>query len=74
MSEAPAARELGKHDAQITTLQIEVMALRADVAEIKDMLNRTKGGWQALTIVATIAGSIGAMAMKLMTSSPAPHP
>ncbi len=67
MTTVPVERDLGKHDAQIDTLQKEVMLIRRDLDDIKKLLERTRGGWQALTIVAGIAGSVGAFVMKLFT-------
>lgn len=67
MTTVPVERDLGKHDAQIDTLQKEVMLIRKDLDDIKKLLERTRGGWQALTIVAGIAGSVGAFVMKLFT-------
>ena len=73
-------RDIGRHDAQIESLQSEVHALRtdmsrirddlsamrADMAEINDSISRAKGGWQALTIAAGVAMAIGAAAMKFI--------
>lgn len=77
----PTSRDLGRHDAEITSLKDEVKALkdeirgtRADLAEIKSLLDKTRGGWQALSIAAGIAGAIGAAVMKLVfLGNPAPH-
>lgn len=60
-------RDIGRHDAQIESLQAEVVLIRKDLDEIKRLLERTKGGWQALTVVAGIAGAVGAGVMKLVT-------
>ncbi len=72
MPTVPVDRDIGRHDAQIEALQAEVVLIRKDLDEIKRLLERTKGGWQALTIVAGIAGAIGAAVMKLVTTSLAP--
>lgn len=75
MPESPLVRDVGKHDAQIESLQSEVKALRSDVAEIKSMLDKTRGGWQALSLAAGIAGAIGAAVMKVIfMGNPTPHP
>lgn len=78
----PTAKDLGRHDAEITNLKDEVKALkdeirgtRADISEIKSLLDKTRGGWQALSIAAGIAGAIGAAVMKLVfMGNPTPHP
>lgn len=74
MAGTPVDRVIGQHDADIVNMKNEIVGLRQDVAEIKELLNRTRGGWQALTIVAGIAGAIGAFITKLFTISTVPHP
>lgn len=56
--------EVGRHDQAIETLQTEVSAMRADVAEIKTMLAQTKGGIRTLIAVGSVAGTVGAAIVK----------
>ncbi len=72
MTSVPVDRDIGRHDAQIESLQAEVVLIRKDLDEIKRLLERTKGGWQALTVVAGIAGAVGAAVMKLVTMGASP--
>ncbi len=60
-------RDLGRHDEAIETLKSEVTALRADIAEIKELLSQTKGGVRTLIAVGSIAGAIGAAIAKGFT-------
>lgn len=59
-------RELGRHGEAIEHLKDEVHALRADVADMKDLLAETKGGVRVLLGVASVGGVIGAALVKLL--------
>jgi hypothetical protein len=60
------SREVGKHDAQIESLQEDMRSLKSDVAEIKEILNQTKGGWKALAILGGISATIGGVVAKVV--------
>ena len=53
-------RDMGRHDAQIEHLEREMLALRSDVREIREILDRADGGWRALMWVGGISGTVGA--------------
>ena len=55
-------RDMGKHEAQIDNLEREVSALRSDVREIREILDKAGGGWRVLMWVAGASGVFGAMA------------
>lgn len=59
------ARDLGRHDAQIETLQADMALVKNDVHEIKMMLAEAKGGWRTLMAVGGFAAFIGAMLAKV---------
>jgi len=59
--------EIGRHDAKIEALEREVHALRADVAEIKQMLSEAKGGWKTLMLVGGCSAAVGAFVDKLFS-------
>jgi hypothetical protein len=61
------ARDLGRHDAQIESLEREVHALRADIGEIKKIVEQTKGAWSVLAWLAALSATIGAVAAKAIT-------
>jgi hypothetical protein len=54
------ARDMGKHDAQIDHLEREVNALRADVRQIREILDQANGGWRVIMWVAGASGAAGA--------------
>ena len=54
------ARDMGKHEAQIDHLEREVTALRNDVREIREILDRANGGWRVIMWVAGASGAAGA--------------
>lgn len=57
-------RDIGRHDEAINTLKNEVAALRADIAEVKEILASARGGWKTLVAVGSFAGAIGAAIVK----------
>lgn len=59
------ARDIGRHDAQIETLQADMALVKNDVHEIKMMLAEAKGGWRTLMAVGGFAAFIGAMLAKV---------
>lgn len=59
------ARDLGRHDAQIETLQADMALVKNDVHEIKMMLAEAKGSWRTLMAVGGFAAFIGAMLAKV---------
>ncbi len=57
--ELDMSRAMGAQDEAIATLKREVALLRADVAEIKDILASNRGGVRTLVTVALLAASLG---------------
>lgn len=51
-------RDLGRHDAEIENLKIEVHAMRVDLSEIKQMLSEATGGWRMLMAVSGLAAAL----------------
>jgi hypothetical protein len=59
------ARDIGRHDAQIETLQADMVLVKNDVHEIKMMLAEAKGGWRTLMAVGGFAAFVGATLSKI---------
>lgn len=59
-------RDLGRMEAQITTLIAQVSALNVKVAAIDRTLSEARGGWRMLLLVGGIAGSVGGVIGKYM--------
>lgn len=55
------SRDMGKHGAQIENLEREVNALRADIREIREILDQANGGWRVLMWVAGASSASGAV-------------
>ena len=54
-----SAREFGRLEAQVDSLQIEVSDLRKDVKCLLELANKSKGGfWMGMTIASLIGGGI----------------
>jgi len=67
--ETPAIqRDIGRHDAQIETLQEDMRSLKNDVHEIKLILSEARGGWKTLMMVGGISATIGALIAKIATA------
>ena len=60
------ARDIGRHDAQIETLQADMAEMKKDVHEIKLMLAQAKGGWKTLMAVGGFAAVMGAVFAKFI--------
>jgi hypothetical protein len=60
------ARDIGRHDAQIETLQADMAEMKKDVHEIKLMLAQAKGGWKTLMAVGGFAAVVGSILTKLI--------
>lgn len=58
-------RDVGRHDAEIASLQREIAELRTDVRSILTTLAEARGGWKTLMAVAGIAGMAGAVITKV---------
>ena len=59
-------REVGRHDAQIENLQMDMKQVMGDVHEIKLTLAEAKGSWRMLMAVGGIAAFVGATAAKIL--------
>jgi prefoldin subunit 5 len=66
--------DLGRHDAQIESLQAQVKQLHRDMQamnetliEINRTLSEARGGWKTLMLVGGIAAAVGATAAKFAT-------
>jgi prefoldin subunit 5 len=66
--------DLGRHDAQIESLQQQVRQLHTDMqtmnatlGEINRTLSEARGGWKTLMLVGGIAAAVGATVAKIAT-------
>jgi hypothetical protein len=61
------ARDFGKLEAQVASLQTEVHQLATDVKALLELANRSKGGfWMGMTIASMIGGFITFVGGKLL--------
>lgn len=58
-------RDLGRHDAEILSLQGDMTELKKDVKKILSTLSEARGGWKTLMLVAGVAGATGAFMTKI---------
>jgi len=59
-------RDLGRMEAQITTLISQVSALNVKVAAIDKTLSEARGGWRMLLMVGGVAGAVGGLLGKYL--------
>lgn len=43
------------------------LIMQSDIAEIKEVMNKVKGGWAALLLIGSVAGAVGAGTLKVLT-------
>ena len=61
------ARDFGKLEAQVASLQTEVHQLATDVKALLELANKSKGGfWMGMTIASMVGGFITFVAGKLL--------
>ena len=61
------ARDFGKLEAQVASLQTEVHQLATDVKALLELANKSKGGfWMGMTIASMAGGFITFIAGKLL--------
>lgn len=66
-------RDLGKHDAQIESLQLQIKQLHDELAtvlselqRINKVLSEARGGWKTLLAVGGFASAVTAIGMKVL--------
>jgi len=61
------ARDFGKLEAQVASLQTEVHQLATDVKALLELANKSKGGfWMGMTIASMLGGVITFIGGKLL--------
>jgi len=60
------ARDIGRHDAQIETLQSDMAQVKNDVHEIKMILAQAQGSWKTLLVVGSVAAFAGSIVTKFL--------
>lgn len=59
------ARDFGKLEAQVESLQIQVAQLSADVKLMLEMINQSKGGfWMGMAVVSALSGLLSFFASR----------
>ena len=57
--------EVAKLEVKVNHLENDMNEVKTDVKSILAVLNQTKGGWKVIVLVASVAGTAGAIAAKL---------
>ena len=70
MSEGEMQRDMGRLESRMTSVENDLSDIKRDTRTILDTLAQAKGGWKTLVLVASIAGTMGALAAKLLPFIP----
>ena len=57
--------DVAKLEVKVNHLETDMMEVKKDVKSILAVLNQTRGGWKVIVLVASVAGTAGAVAAKL---------
>lgn len=61
------ARDFGKLEAQVESLQAQVSQLSVDVKLMLEMINQSKGGfWMGMAVVSALSGIVSFFASRLL--------
>lgn len=61
------AREFGKLEARLDTLEREMREMRGDMKYVRDAISQAKGGWKSIAWIIAVSGVFGAVTGKLVT-------
>lgn len=52
-------QQIGRHDAQIESLQTDMSEVKADVKTILKFMNQAQGSWKTLVAIGGLAAAVG---------------
>lgn len=52
-------QQIGRHDAQIVSLQDDMSEVKADVKKILAFMNQAQGSWKTLVAIGGLAAAVG---------------
>lgn len=52
-------QQIGRHDAQIESLQTDMSEVKADVKTILQFMNQAQGSWKTLVAIGGLAAAVG---------------
>lgn len=52
-------QQIGRHDAQIVSLQTDMTEVKADVKKILAFMNQAQGSWKTLVAIGGLAAAVG---------------
>lgn len=67
-------REVGALEARMAKVESEILAMSADVREIRDAIVTARGGWKTLSVVIGLSASVGALIGKIVPFLVLPQP
>ena len=59
-------RDFGRLEAEVATLRDQVSAMAADMKSLLALVERGKGGWQVIVVVAGLTSAITVLAIKIL--------
>lgn len=52
-------QQVGRHDAQIVSLQTDMTEVKSDVKQILAFMNQAQGSWKTLVAIGGLAAAVG---------------
>lgn len=52
-------QQIGRHDAQIVSLQADMTEMKSDVKKILAFMNQAQGSWKTLVAIGGLAAAVG---------------
>tara|TARA_B100000959_G_C14858185_1_gene573125 strand:+ start:316 stop:528 length:213 start_codon:yes stop_codon:yes gene_type:complete len=63
-------KDIGRLEGRMVSVETDISSMKTDIRCILKTLNEARGGWKTLLLVAGIAGTMGAVASKLLSFGP----
>ena len=63
-------KDIGRLEGRMVSVEIDISSMKTDIRCILKTLNEARGGWKTLLLVAGVAGTMGAVASKLLSFGP----
>ena len=63
-------KDIGRLEGRMVSVETDISSMKTDIRCILKTLNEARGGWKTLLLVEGVAGTMGAVASKLLSFGP----